>query len=263
MALPSGKMSFRYLFLKDERIVPFPPGTRGFLYHHLPPGRPEYSAQLRFRITPTDDPVSFPQGYDLPVPQIHQKLPGPWSLPLLKTLHTRTARPLVELLLHDGLIHQHTLDLIHKHSAVHSFGKKARLLFALSDPFVYRRSLAQGNVCELRLFPFSPSGPGVVTLTMPLSRYFESGTGVFRLEKSPFAEHAGRKVVVLRCMEIWEPFVARDHVSESQIEGHRPVQGELVRRIHVRVQRPWALDIDEHRESHSAHGLRMLWDLTP
>ncbi|PPR01585.1 hypothetical protein CVT24_005876 [Panaeolus cyanescens] len=242
-----------------KNSIPFPAGTRGFLYHHLPPGRPEYSAQLRFRITTTDDPASFSQGYDLPIPQIHQKLPGPWNIHLLKILHTKNARPLGELLLRDGLIQQHTLDMIHTHSAVHRFSKKARLLFDLSDPFVYRLGPRDGAMCHAYLFPFSPSGPRVVALNMPLSRHFQSGTGVFRLEKSPFPQHKGRKVVVLRCMRIWEPFVPRPQCSEMQIEGYRPVAGELV----PCMQHLWALDIDDHRESHTADGLRMLWDLSP
>ncbi|PPR01586.1 hypothetical protein CVT24_005877 [Panaeolus cyanescens] len=248
-----------YYPLRSRNSIPFPAGTKGFLYHHLPPGRPEYSAQLRFRVTPTDDPASFSQGYDLPIPQIYQKLPGPWNISLVKILGTIHARPLSELLLRDGLIQQHTLDMIHTHCAEHSFSKKARLLFDLSDPFVYRRSPADVARCQAHLFPFSPSGPHIVTLNMLFSQHFQSGTAVFRLEKSPYPQHQDRRVVVLRCMEIWEPFVPRPHCSERHIKSYRPVAGQLL----TLVQRTWSLDIDDHKESYSVEGLRMLWDLSP
>jgi hypothetical protein len=57
----------------------FPTGTRGFLYYHPPnPGAPLVAGQVRFRLTPGNDPASFIHGSDLQMPN------GlPWGIPLL------------------------------------------------------------------------------------------------------------------------------------------------------------------------------------
>ena len=60
----------------------FPEDTRGFLYYHSPAaGVPPAAGELRFRLTPRDDPASFDKGSDL---QMETGLP--WQIPLLKVI---------------------------------------------------------------------------------------------------------------------------------------------------------------------------------
>ena len=74
---PDCRLPFRGVYHSRNR---FPEGTRGFLYYHLPPaGVPPAAGELRFRLTPGDDPASFDQGSDL---QMETGLP--WCIPLLR-----------------------------------------------------------------------------------------------------------------------------------------------------------------------------------
>lgn len=46
----------------------FPNLGGGFFYYHISPGQPSISGELRFRVTPNNDPASFDGGYDLTLP---------------------------------------------------------------------------------------------------------------------------------------------------------------------------------------------------
>ena len=85
----------------------FPPGTHGFLYYHVPPCSSPLSGELRFRLTPSRDPASFAEGSDL-----FTERSMPWRYPLYKIVHRVYWTDIVALLLQDGLVSQHTLDLV-------------------------------------------------------------------------------------------------------------------------------------------------------
>jgi len=85
---------------------PFPEGTHGFLYYNSPPaGVSPAAGELRFRLTPGDDPASFDQGSDL---QVDTGLP--WCIPLLKIVATsqknqsQQFQPIQKLLRDDGFV---------------------------------------------------------------------------------------------------------------------------------------------------------------
>ncbi|KAF5357411.1 hypothetical protein D9758_005954 [Tetrapyrgos nigripes] len=45
---------------------PFPDNTKGFFYYHSPqPKAPSFAGDVRFRVCPSNDPISFPEGVDL------------------------------------------------------------------------------------------------------------------------------------------------------------------------------------------------------
>ena len=66
------------LFYFGARRIPFPDGTRGFLYYHSPGASvPPAAGELRFRLTSGNDPASFIQGNDLRMPNSLG-----WGIPL-------------------------------------------------------------------------------------------------------------------------------------------------------------------------------------
>ena len=66
-----------YDLTNTEIHLPYPTGTKAFLYYSMPPDKPRIAAELRLRVTPSDDPASFKSGSDL------LRSDGqPWSRPL-------------------------------------------------------------------------------------------------------------------------------------------------------------------------------------
>ncbi|TFK45354.1 hypothetical protein OE88DRAFT_1669401 [Heliocybe sulcata] len=53
---------------RGRKDIPFPPESHGFLYWHLQPDAPPVTGQVRFRITKSSDPATFPSGHDLQLP---------------------------------------------------------------------------------------------------------------------------------------------------------------------------------------------------
>jgi hypothetical protein len=118
---------------------PFPEGTQGFLYYHLPKdGAPPTASELRFRVTPTNDPASFAQGSDLLHPN------GlPWGIPLLAMVANLGAvpakkyQPIKALLIDTGLVTPDFLEMCatmvdgtnrHLH-------RNSRIIHSLDQPF--------------------------------------------------------------------------------------------------------------------------------
>ncbi|KAF9030170.1 hypothetical protein BJ165DRAFT_1411436 [Panaeolus papilionaceus] len=105
ISLPRG--SSTVYFIHEGRVhLPFPDGTRGFLYYHTPANRPRISGQLRFRITPSDDPASFPCGYDLDTLRTTHSLPYPWNVSILKLVGGQHYTNLVSQLVSEGLVEE-------------------------------------------------------------------------------------------------------------------------------------------------------------
>ncbi|KAK7437385.1 hypothetical protein VKT23_018630 [Stygiomarasmius scandens] len=51
---------------RKHNYIPFPPNTSGFYYLHKPTGNvPKFAGGIRFRICPSNDPMSFERGSDL------------------------------------------------------------------------------------------------------------------------------------------------------------------------------------------------------
>lgn len=124
-----GLVTLKYCSI-NEGYTPFPDGTRGFLYYFLPPFAPPLAGQVRFRVTPSQDPSSFSSGYDLRHPIT--TLPLSWSLCRMLISH----RSLASLLMYDGLI---TYELVS--DAIRLFKTEDRKtdyapkLYALGQPF--------------------------------------------------------------------------------------------------------------------------------
>lgn len=88
---------------KTDRTRPtrFPPGTRGFLYYHHPPGLPSTAGALRFRLTDSPDPSSISRGTDLLQPETQL----PWEVSLARLATTQYWKAAFDhLLLQDRLV---------------------------------------------------------------------------------------------------------------------------------------------------------------
>lgn len=131
LGLPDRGVVQLMFYKEGELHSPFPDGTRGFLYYFLPPFAPPTAGQVRFRITPSQDPSSFSSGYDLKNPVT--TLPRSWSLRRL--VSSPQSRRLASLLLHDGLVTDgllsDTLEMV-KNEDVKSYVPS---LYALGQPF--------------------------------------------------------------------------------------------------------------------------------
>jgi hypothetical protein len=91
--------------------------------------------------------------------------------------------------------------------------------------------------------------------------HYQEGSARVRFERSTAREHCGRRVIVLRILEILRPVVLT--VPDYAGRVLPPVAGELLTVISGRdsqqIPHPWAFDVDR-LDSERAAGLRILWD---
>ncbi|KAF8335215.1 hypothetical protein F5887DRAFT_1079293 [Amanita rubescens] len=86
--------------------VGFPGNTQGFFYYHVPPPHlPPAMGQLRFRITPNNDPSTFNSGSDLLTSG-----PVPWGLSLFHLAGSEKYEDLCAQLVAEGLISRELLE---------------------------------------------------------------------------------------------------------------------------------------------------------
>lgn len=123
-------------FACNARRIPFPSGTRGFLYYHLPSDRPRISGQLRFRLTPSDDPASFAYGHDLMQPRDRRYTHQPWGTHVLYLPDQMYYTGLLSQLVNEGLVEESLLETIRRVRAIRGIGGgPVNFLFNLSDPW--------------------------------------------------------------------------------------------------------------------------------
>jgi hypothetical protein len=134
----------------------FPEGTRGFLYYHSPEASdPPIAGEIRFRLTPGNDPAYFTHGSDLLCPN------GlPWVIHLLAMTGSQTKlfyQPIRKLLIDDGLVAPALLEkwdtnehhLFRCSRIIHSFGQ----LFAINfDMTSFNFYLPMGNQLQFLTF---------------------------------------------------------------------------------------------------------------
>jgi hypothetical protein len=118
--------------------IPFPACTQGFLYYHSPPSIPPVAGEVRFRLTPENNPELFDLGRDL-----HTRNGLPWRIPLLAMSGNNSHKHLLQLLLADGLVTPALMakcdqmvdgccDIWHQSRIVHSLGQLFPIDFPLS-----------------------------------------------------------------------------------------------------------------------------------
>ncbi|KAK0445024.1 uncharacterized protein EV420DRAFT_1648541 [Desarmillaria tabescens] len=96
---------FRYYWPGGRRTsLAFPNQTAGYYYYWTHSDLPATAGQLRFRVTPTNDPSLFASGSDLLKPN-----GMPWVVPMCRLLGLPKAEGFLQKLLEDGLMSE---DLI-------------------------------------------------------------------------------------------------------------------------------------------------------
>ncbi|TFK52156.1 hypothetical protein OE88DRAFT_1657249 [Heliocybe sulcata] len=94
--------------------IPFPPDSHGFLYWHLAPDAPPVSGQVRFRITKSSHPATFPSGRNLQLPDGRT-----WYISLFEIARASQYSGLRALLLSEELVTANVLDAALNISAPH------------------------------------------------------------------------------------------------------------------------------------------------
>jgi hypothetical protein len=155
----------------ELNAVPFPLGTKGVFYYHVPPALPPQAGEVRFR--KCNNLQQFHDGEDLEV-DIGQT----WSLPLLNIAQSKTRGELLhELIVEPGLVdHDLLADLerLFGMSKVKGLGmnRGGLMLYNIDQPFVtdlhltsftVRLVTRQSMQKLMNFYPFWPSagrGPG-------------------------------------------------------------------------------------------------------
>ncbi|KAI0265353.1 hypothetical protein BC834DRAFT_182082 [Gloeopeniophorella convolvens] len=230
-----GRVILRYEIAGHD-YTPFPQGTRGYLYyaraHDLAEG-----GQVRFRVVAA--PGDFAAGTDLLFPG-----GGPWHVrPGLFSGRNNSA--LAKLLLRDGLVTRAQLAVwdsfpksLTRTTVVARFGQPFQLDFTLYAPCFWIRTSDRARA---------------VRFWLAKGNYLSRGTGLVCLEPSPLPEHAGRRIAVMRVLEILEPAECQPGL---RFVPFLPVPGELL--VHPRSG--WVVSFEDGRDSPRKYGLESLWE---
>jgi hypothetical protein len=92
--------------LYSPRHTPFPQGTTGFIYLHMPNPDHPIGAQLRFRVVPEPDPAAFAAGHDLRAED--GTIWSRWLPPMLTQQGVGDA--LARIVIREGLIDRAVVD---------------------------------------------------------------------------------------------------------------------------------------------------------
>lgn len=256
------KVRFYYHY-QDKTHQPFPKHTHGYLYYCTPsPDRPSLSGSFRFRVVTPDE--RFAEGTDLLRPDGR-----PWELTLYNAIQTAGYAPLVRQLLNEGLLSADLLDTVDQLPRI-NVRAPSDVLYTLSDPFKLSldqakmltivtedhsvsfrfRPLIDTRLCRL---PFTGM---LVKLAKKKRRYLcftflflfftffflFQGTVLARFEKSDLPEHAHKRVVVTRVLDILSPVQCL--IPDYDFYVQLPASGQLIaRRKRTSGYRPWSIDI--------------------
>ncbi|KAJ6546063.1 hypothetical protein DFH09DRAFT_1171903 [Mycena vulgaris] len=247
-----GMLSYGYY--RDDKTwrFPFPNEACGFLYYHFDPRGPPLKGGLRFRSTADKSPSSFPRGRDLVGPS-----GAVWEISLEQIACRRVYGLFTEQLVRENLVTQEQLSRCRSLFSPRNSISPHYILFRLDSTFRLKFSSAVG---------LTVAGEGLHKLDLrhlcsetiqKVLVYPWTGSAMARFEPSKLPEHAGRRVLHVRIVEILQPV-------ECAVPGYdgrvvRPEEGQLVMvRNHGGPPRPWAYDIDDSTLVGGA--LRVLWD---
>ncbi|KZT24654.1 hypothetical protein NEOLEDRAFT_1066643 [Neolentinus lepideus HHB14362 ss-1] len=252
----------------SRRRVPFPAGTKGFLYWHYTPGNPALTGHIRFRITGSPNPAQFAQGEDLRLPDGHL-----WHIPLLRIASTQY-KSLQTLLLADNIVTEYMLreaENIHDTSGSRPTTK---------SPVIWRFNQTFPTLIETRvlsvwvlgysqclrfklLYPFRTLNPR----TAPVLAC-KGCACLLRFERSDLPEHRGTRTVVLRIVKISE--LIKTGELGLHVQSPQPKEGGLLmtRATHgisffgERPWIPWSINVDDPKvqAKRTQEALKLLFD---
>ncbi|KAJ7110593.1 hypothetical protein C8R44DRAFT_856871 [Mycena epipterygia] len=257
--IPSGRGVLLQYGRRKDGHIPFPAHSRGFLYYHRKPHAAPLEGSLRFRVTPDDNPSSFPHGQDLLTPWGF-----PWELILPQIARRGLYSKIQDQLLHENLATEeqfsHCRTLFHSVATIDPQYTLFRLdsTFPLNFSSTMRLTAVGDALYSLKLSPHAER------IWRPFNNDWTdspwSGSALVHFEPSTRPEHTGRRMVHLRIEKIIQPVACI-------VEGYKgrvlkPEEGELLTvSIYRRTPEPWAYDIDRDTIKNTA-GFRALWDKT-
>ncbi|TFK46571.1 hypothetical protein OE88DRAFT_1667622 [Heliocybe sulcata] len=228
----------------------FPSGTQGFLYWHLEADAPALAGQVRFRITTSSDPATFPEGHDLQLPDGRT-----WNISIFRIARMSSYAGLRAQLLSDKLVTVQLLDTALTVSG--SNGVKIEHPSS-SSTFVwkFRQTFAvELESTSIRIWLLGSSGGQLLRLEYLFSLKEATGTtrlchapfigkALVQFERSTLPEHKGTRTVVLRVSKIIEltktgstgPVKWVPEPEEGGLVMMRKVNGEWI---------PWSVNVDK------------------
>ncbi|RDB29747.1 hypothetical protein Hypma_013749 [Hypsizygus marmoreus] len=255
---PSRRRSFQIYYNVPGVGHHFPENSHGFFYYHRDPQLPPTSGALRFRLTRDAHASSFSAGTDL----MSFNGRGPWAIWLVAVASAAKYVGLKQLLLSDGLVAPELME--HCRKLVVGIGGSGVsriyhcMLFTLEQPFVLdlATSSSLSVMGPLHIEKAQMRFTKVQTIERSKRKFIPySGQCMVRFERSLAPEHAGKRVAVIRVLEILTPIVSTDPTCTPRNKGglfRMPTVGSLL----VKGDRPITIKADG--DSRLSRCLRLL-----
>ncbi|RDX41107.1 hypothetical protein OH76DRAFT_1365156, partial [Lentinus brumalis] len=212
------------------------------------------SGELRFRLTASRNPASFPFGLDLMT-----KRGVPWSVPLPVVAGNRSFAPIRHILTTvDATVPQQVMDIARNHHQKSHSGDVAgtRHLYAFFQPFdlaldrnyvafafVGKESIAYTTLQHIASFQTRRNGEAPQLYT-PFS-----GTVLCCFEPSSLPEHSGKRVALIRVLRAlaWDPIRPNPSYNGPPVPPELcPQEGQLLMTRRFWKSQAWARDVDKH-----------------
>ncbi|TFK46179.1 hypothetical protein OE88DRAFT_1041024 [Heliocybe sulcata] len=230
-----------------QKNIPFPMDAQGFLYWHLEKAAPPLSGQVRFRITTSSDPATFPSGRDLQLPDGRI-----WHMSLFEIARESKYSGLRAHLLSEKLVTAKVLDTALDISGSHGpeirrpaagslliwkFGQ--RFLIDLQSHYVYLWVIGNSTAERLylqRLFSVRVCESGSTGISKRVNRTPFTGRALVQFECSTLPEHKGTRTVIVQPKE--------GGLAMARSPGPRCRQSWI----------PWSVDVDRPQRGGESRG---------
>ncbi|KZT28306.1 hypothetical protein NEOLEDRAFT_1129692 [Neolentinus lepideus HHB14362 ss-1] len=247
---PRRPVALLYLRRNTKERVSFPSDAQGFLYWHVEPDAPALASQLRFRITDSSDPATFPDGRDLHLPNGRV-----WNMNIFEIARNTTRSGIRMHLLAEKLVTTELLDVAlavsvrHAKRIVHpsaesvfiwKFGQTFQVDLGARAIFLWVLGRSGGKRLFIFLYGYSTDlveGPGPVQYT---------GNALVQFERSTLEEHKGTRTVVLRMVKILELEKLENFVDIKSMPV--PKEGSLMMKRGTHgAWSTWSVNVDKPR----------------
>lgn len=273
--LPKTHNTLLYYF-KSKALLPFPPGSRGFLYYRSFPDLPVECSGVRFRITSRGTPSSFEEGSDLLRPD------GlPWQVPFsAMALATGPSELWTKQLLKEQLVAEeqlahcramfHQKKRIEANTNIYHLGQVFSLNLGGTVWFWivgrtkiglwHYPSMFADNRVHMKSNKYPYSGESILLFVCVMFLSCPAGSCLAALELSTHPDHAGTKTIVLRILKFVKPIKC---VLDSY-DGYIPMpeEGSIYHRTFTQGRgspqiKPWTCNV-YGKHSPGTEALRIL-----
>jgi hypothetical protein len=216
---------------KLNKRIPFPAGTRGFLYFQPGPDHAPIAGNIRFRLLPSPCFQEFARGVDL---SVHEGAHTPWQIPLASVLKSKIAYAAIATsLLRDDLVCETLLSQRESYST--NTANRSQIIHSLDQLFVL-------DLQQRAVHIIVASGPEMLKLkfVMPIDSrgnhnihpWFgtclcylhvliidEANTGKVICSFEATTSPAGNAAIAIRLQEVIEPI----QYADPDYDGYLPL----------------------------------------